>query len=433
MTAHALHPERRALQLHTRWALLLLLIPVAGLLVWAATAQIAGAVVAPGRVSVESSVKKVQHREGGAISELYVAEGDHVAEGFLLARLDSTVIKANLQSVDEQQMQLTARRLRLEAERDGRTGLAAPPSTIAGPALTPMIAAEGNLLRIRHESREQKKDELRQQIGQSLREIEGLKAQADAQASQHRLIEAELVGLRKLYDQDYVPITRIDELEREAARLEGQRGELLASVAKAQARMDEIRIDILQTDSDALTQVLSDLKDTELKLTELTQQRATLEDQLRRTEVRAPRAGFVHQLTIHTIGGVVGPGETMMFIVPEHEALIIEARIDPQHVDQVHVGGAARVRFTSFSTRVTPEITGRIDRLAADATTDEKTGTSFYLAELKLNPSSLPSALRGRLLPGMPAEVHVETVRRDALSYFLKPLTDQMSRSFREG
>jgi HlyD family secretion protein len=144
----------------------------------------------------------------------------------------------------------------------------------------------------------------------------------------------------RLYEQDYVPITRTDGLEREASRLEGERRELQASIAKAQARINEIRIDILQTDSDNLAQVMSDLKDIELKPTDLTQQRAGLEDQLRRTEVRAPRAGFVHQLTVHTVGGVVGPGETMMFIVPEHEALIVEARIDPQHIDQVHPGGA---------------------------------------------------------------------------------------------
>lgn len=407
-------------------------IPLVALAGWAATAQIAGAVVAQGHVSVQSEVKKVQHREGGTVSELLVSEGDHVAEGAVLARLDSTVIRANLQSITEQQMQLTARRLRLEAERDGHADLAAPPVDIGGSAFAPMLVAERGLLQTRRESREQKKAELREQIGQSLQEIEGLQAQITAQTSQHRLIEGELAGLRKLYEQDYVPITRIDELEREASRLEGERGELQASIAKAEARINEIRIDILQTDSDNLAQVMSDLKDTELKLTDLAQQRAGMEDQLRRAEVRAPRAGFVHQLTIHTVGGVVGPGETMMFIVPEHEALIIEARIDPQHIDQVHPGGAARVRFTSFSARVTPEISGHVDRLAADATVDEKTGTSFYLAELKLDPASLPLAMRGRLLSGMPAEVHIETARRDALSYFLKPLTDQMSRSFKE-
>lgn len=433
MTALAIKTEHHALRSHTRLALLLLLVPFIGLIVWGATASISGAVVAPGRVTVESDVKKVQHREGGIVSELLVNEGDHVAEGQVVARLDSTVIKADLAAVKEQQMQFTARRLRLEAERDGRGVLAGAPADIPPQAIAPMLTAERNLLQARRLSREQKKDELRQQIGQSQREIDGLHAQAEAQVSQYRLIEGELVGLRKLYEQDYVPITRVDDLEREAARLEGERGELEASIARSQARIDEIRIDILQTDSDALTEVMSDLKDAQIKLADLAQQRAVLEDQLSRAEVRAPRSGYVHQLAIHTVGGVVGPGETMMFVVPEHDSLIVEARIDPQHVDQVHPGGAARVRFTAFNARVTPEVTGRVERLAADATVDEKTGKSFYLAELKIDPTALPPELRGRLIAGMPAEVHIMTTKRNALSYFLKPLTDQMSRSFKEG
>jgi HlyD family secretion protein len=432
MSVQPVRAERRALQSHTRLALLLVLVPLIGLGVWGATASISGAVVAPARVAVESDIKKVQHRDGGIVTELLVSEGDHVRGGQVLARLDSTVIKANLASVIDQQMQFTARRMRLEAERDGRDQLAAPPTDLPFSQIAPMLAAERRLLEERRASREQKKAELRQQIDQSQREIDGLQAQAEAQASQYKLIEGELVGLRKLYEQDYVPITRVDDLEREAARLEGERGELDSSVARARARIDEVRIDILQTDSDALTEVMSDLKDAQIKLAELAQQRAVLEDQLNRSEVRAPLSGYVHQLAIHTVGGVVGPGETMMYIVPEQDSLIVAARIDPQHVDQVRPGSLAHVRFTAFSARVTPEVTARVERLAADATVDDRTGKSYYLAELKLDAASLPPEMRGRLLAGMPAEVHIATSRRNVLSYFLKPLTDQMSRSFKE-
>jgi len=425
--------EKLALQRHTRWGVLLLLVPLLGFVLWAATANIAGAVIAPGKVAVESSVKRVQHKDGGIVSELLVAEGDRVQEGQVLARLDTTVIRANLQSIESQLRELSARQLRLEAERDGRAVLGAPSADLAGADLDRMMAAERNLLVTRRLSRQQKKAELQAEIGQSQREIEGLKAQAAAQVRQAVLIRNELAGLRRLYDQDYVPITRLDELEREAARLDGQKGEFEASASRAEGRIDELRIQVLQIDSDALAQAMSDLKDTEVKLAELTQQRATLQDQLKRAEIRSPRAGFVHQLAVHTVGGVVGPGETMMYVVPEHEALIVEVRVDPQHVDQVRAGGPAKVRFTSFSARSTPEIGAVVDRLAADATVDEKTGASYYLVELRIDPASLPADLRGHLIAGMPAEVHIQTQQRNALSYFLKPLQDQVSRSFKEG
>jgi HlyD family secretion protein len=425
--------ERASLRRYTRWGALVIAIPVLGFVAWAAMAQISGAVVAPGRVAVESSVKRVQHKEGGIVTSLLVSEGDHVTEGQVLATLDSTVIQANLNAVETQLMQLTARQLRLQAERDGRRALATPPADMGGPDFTAMLTAEQSLLRQRALSNTQKKQQLEQEVSQSEREIDGLKAQVAAQASQHRLADGELEGLTKLYDQDYVPITRLDELKREKARLEGQQGELEASVARAQARIAETKIQILQTDSEMLTQVMSDLKETEIKVAELVQQRATLRDQLQRVQVRSPRTGYVHQLAVHTVGGVVGPGETMMFVVPEKEALIVEARVDPQHVDQVGVGRPAHVRFTAFSARTTPEITAHVDRLSADATVDDKTGASYYLAEMSIDPQTLPAEIRGRLLPGMPAEVHIETVRRNALSYFLKPLTDQIARSFREG
>ncbi len=397
---------------------------------WGGLAQISGAVIASGRVSVESAVKKIQHREGGIVSEVLVREGDRVAAGQLLVRLDATVDKANATMAGEQLDELTSRRMRLEAERDSRAAVAIPADATA--QLRAALTAELRLMASRRASREQKKAQLREQINQAAREVDGLNAQVASQAAQFDLIQGELKGIRTLYQKGLAPLSRLNELEREGKRLEGQKGELIANIARSKTHTSEIELQILQVDSDFLAEVMSDLKDTNLRLSQVEQQKTANDDALRRVEIRAPVAGRVQQLAVHTRSGVVAPGETLMLLVPDGDHLIVEARIDPQKVENVRQGARVQIRFTGFSGRTTPEVTGRVDSVSPDAQTDEKTGVSYYVARCSVRAPDLPQEIRANLSPGMPAEVHVQTGAQSALSYFLRPLTDQMARAFKE-
>ena len=301
-----------------------------------AFAQISGAVIAVGRVSVELAVKRIQHREGGTVGEVLVREDDHVTAGQVLVRLDSTVAQANATMAGDQMMELSARRLRLEAERDGRTGVTAPAGST--PAFVTILAAEQRLMTTRRAAREQKKAQLREQINQSSREVEGLQAQVASQAAQFDLIQGELKGIRALYDKGLALLSRVNGLEREAKRLEGEKGRWEADIARSRTRVSEIQLQILQVDSDQLAEVMTDLKDTNLRMTQSQGQKTTDDDALSRVEIRAPVAGHVQQVAVHGPGAVVTPGETLMLLVPEGDRLIVEARIDPQHVEQVKAG-----------------------------------------------------------------------------------------------
>lgn len=402
---------------------------------WAVASDIAGAVVTTGQVVVESNVKKVQHREGGMIAELLVRDGEQVQAGQLLVRMDDTVPRANLEVIRNQIVELTARRLRLEAIRDGRTEIVAPAGFQApggADAFADALKAEQTLLTAQLDLRQQKRKQLKEQTAQIQQEVKGQSAQRASREAQVKLIEQELVGLRELWKKKLIPLSRLNALERDAERLHGEGGELTAAIAQSKNKISEIEMQITQIDADLLAETLAELREVSAKLAELAERQVAAEDQLRHVDVRAPRAGFVQQLAVHTVGGVVNPGETMMLIVPQEDRLIVEARIDPQHIDQVDLGREAYVRFSSFSQKTTPELVGRIYTIAADAIVDQNTGVSYYLARLEFDRDTLPESLRNRLVPGMPAEIYVQTGSRSVLSYFVKPLTDQLERTFRE-
>lgn len=422
------------LKRHARLGFILIAVLAVFIFGWGFLADIAGAVVAPGKLVLESSVKRVQHKEGGIVSELFVKEGDRVKAGALLARIDSTVPQANLAVVTNQLEELTARRLRLIAERDRKR--AVPASALAGTPQTPsfktILAAETRLMAERRSLRSQKKSQLAQQMAQARQEIEGLQAQADSQAAQRELIEGEVKGVRQLYEKGLATLPRLNALEREARRLDGAKGQYIAAMAEARTKISELQVQSLQVDTEELAAVMTELKDTDIKLAQLTEQRTTGEDELRRVELRAPTDGQVQNLVIHTRGGVVAAGETLMLIVPDKDELIVEASIDPQHIDQVAPGRPAKVRFTAFAAPNTPVLDARVDRLSTDVQSDERTGRQFYLARLKIDSPKLKRGVRARLVAGMPAEVQIATSSRSAISYFLKPLSDQLARTFRE-
>ncbi len=399
---------------------------------WGSVAQISGAVVAQGRVTLESSVKKVQHREGGIVSDILVHEGDRVQAGQVLVRLDPTVADANEQVIQTQIWQLAARQTRLEAERDHRGIDALTIDATAAPDYRKIVEAERQLMISRARMLAQRKAQFREQITQGDHEIDGDEAQIVSAAHQSDLIKQELVSVRSLYQKGYAPFTRVSELQRQAEQLDGEKGQLEASIARTRASAAQINQQILEVDSQALSDIMNDLKDTETKLGELRGQEITAHDASSRVEIRAPATGRVQQLSEHTKGGVVAPGETLMLVVPEDDQLIVEARIDPTKINNVHVGSTAHVRFTAFDTRTTPEAAGKVDTVSSDIETDEKTGTGFYRARLAFAGMNVPSKVKQKLVSGMPVEVQIETGKHSALSYFLKPLSDQIGRTFRE-
>lgn len=399
---------------------------LAFIFIWGSIARVAGAVIAQGRITLESSVKRVQHREGGIVGSIFVKEGDLVQIGQVLIQLDSTIAGANALTVTSQIEQLTARKLRLEAERDGKSNILKPNLN------SPIIDAEQRLLTSRLSSTTQRKAQIDDQVRQAGFEIGGYEAQISSIEQQAYFARKELKSVSDVFKQGYGSFTRVSELERQMAQFEGQSGQLSSAIAKSRAQISQLQQAKTQIDSELLTETMTQLKDADTKLAELRQQEITTRDAQDRLEVRAPATGKVQQLMVHTRGGVVASGETIMLIVPDADELIVEANIDPANIDSVIEGGSAHLRFVAFQTQTTPETEATIDRVSRDIETDQRTGVSFYRARLKLDSKKIPVKMRGKLQPGQPVEVHVSTSNRSALSYFLKPLSDQIARTFRE-
>ncbi len=256
--------------------------------------------------------------------------------------------------------------------------------------------------------------------------------QVTAKQREIRLIGEELRGVRELFAKNLIQITRVTALERDAARLEGERGALVSSIAQTKGKVTETELQVLQVDQDLRTEVGKELAEIRGKLAELVEKRVAAEDQLRRVEIRAPQDGVVHQLAIHTVGGVVSPGEPLMLIVPRSDALTVEAKIQPQDIDQVRLGHRAVLRFSAFNQRTTPELTGEVSRVSADVSQDQKTGASFYTVRIQPAAGEL-ERLRGLLLvAGMPVESFIQTGERTVISYLTKPLADQIAKAWRE-
>lgn len=401
---------------------------------WAATAPLAGAVIASGKVVVESNVRRIQHPAGGVVAEIRVKEGDRVKAGDVLVRLDETNARASLALIEIELLRFQARKARLEAERDGEAELALP-AALRGRSedseVEQAIAAETRLFHTRRAAAEVQRSQLRERIAQSHEEIKGLAAQIDAREVQAKLIGQELDGVQKLYDQSLVALSRLTALQREASRLVGERGSLTSDTARVKGRIAEVELQIVQIDQDLRREVTTELRDVDGKIADLTERRVAARDQLDRIDMRAPQDGIVHQQIVHTIGGVIGPAEQIMLIVPETEGLVAEARVEPAMIDRLHVGQPAMLRFPAFDSATTPDLKGRLIHVSADASTDQQTGVSFYTVRVALDRSETDRLGGKDLLPGMPVETFIQTGTRTAFAYLVKPFQDQITRSFR--
>ena len=402
---------------------------------WAALASIHGAVIASATIVVESYSKKVQHKEGGIISRIMVKDGDRVTEGQDLVVLDPTDAKSELGITVGLLDELLVKKARLEAQRDGASGMALSKDlTVRSgePQLAQIIAGQAKLLSSTLESVDSKAKQLRQQIEQFKEQISGLDAQLASNKNQTALIAEELGNLKKLQTSGLVPNSRVLAMEREASQLEGQRGELTANKAAANSQIGEVELRLLQLDEDLRTQVLTELRETESKIAELNERRVALSSRLARTAIKAPITGTIYQLAVHTEGGVIGAGETLMLIVPEGDDLVLQAMVLPNDIDQVAVGQQAQIRFPSFNARLTPEIFGEVQQVAADTTRVDENSPPSYAVRIIISAKEIKKLGDNKLKPGMTAEAFIQTSARSPLSYLLKPLTDQFAHAMRE-
>lgn len=425
---------RAAIRRNVRLGGFTALLLVGGLGLWAAMSSLSGAVVAGGHLVVDSSVKAVQHPQGGVVGALNVHNGSMVQEGDVLVRLDDTVAKANLAVFDNGLAELAARRARLIAERDGSAEVAYPAELrdhTSDPQVAQLIEGENKLFALRQQARSGQVSQLRERIAQYRQEISGTEAQQKSKQAEIALVDAELEGVEALWKKKLVPLSRLSERQRTQAQLTGEEGALTAAAAQTRGRISETELAIIQIDQDMRSQVAGELREIDAKAGELRERQIAAEQSLKQTDIRAPQAGRVHQLAVHTVGGVIAPGEAIMQIVPTADALVVEARVAPQDIDQVHVGQPATLRLSAFNQQTTPEVEGEVSRISPDLVEDQKAGLSYYAVRIALSAPSLQQAGSLELKPGMPAEVFLKTTDRTVLSYLLKPLTDQASRAFR--
>ncbi|MGO4174516.1 HlyD family type I secretion periplasmic adaptor subunit [Bosea sp. TAF32] len=399
---------------------------------WAATAALNGAVVTQGTVKIDQNLKEVQHRDGGIVQSIAVRQGDRVAEGQVLFRLDDVQTRAELSIIHSQLAENLGRKARLLAERDNLASVAYSPEIARlSDEVDHILEGETRLFTGNKANRDSRKEQLEISIVQSGEEIRGLEARQVAKVEEIRLVELERAKYLSLFQKGFIDGVKVFNINREWARLLGERGEIDATLARAKLRISDARLQIIAIDETARTEAQRELRQVEAKLSELSDRRVANEDRLARMEIRAPIAGTVNELMIFTVGGVITPAARLATVVPRNSTLMVEVRVAPNDIDQVHVGQTARMRFSAFNRNTTPEVSGKLVHLSPATTKDPVSGQSFYIGEVQIQDAAIALGDR-QLLPGMPVEVFISTGDRTALSYLIKPLMDHAERVFRE-
>ena len=420
---------------HVLTGLIALLVLVGGLGAWSAFASIAGAVVAIGQLKVESNRQVVQHLDGGVVAEIMVKEGDVVAAGDTMLKLDDKLLSAELAINEGQLYEIMARRARLTAERDGAATITFPDELMEAaknPEIMSLVEGQSRLFHARNDTVQREVAQLRERQTQIEDEIKGSEAQAIALTQQQEFVAQELVDLKGLLAKGLAQASRVLALERENARLLGQSGEITANIARLRGQISEIELQLLGLESTRREEAITQLRDFEFRENELREQRNTLLETIDRLSVRAPRPGVVIGMTIHALRSVVRPAEPILYIVPSDVELVIEAQINTTDVEQVYPGQTARLRFSAFSTRTTPDIPGKVVKISPDSFTDEATGRSYYNAELAFDEEGIKALGDVELIAGMPVEAYITTGDRTPLHYITKPLTDYFNKALRE-
>lgn len=409
---------------------------VGGFGLWAITARIAGAVVAAGQVEVEQRRQVVQHPDGGVVDEILVHEGQTVTAGQPLIRLDGALLQTERTIVEGQYFEILARRGRLEAERADKKEVIFPAELIeqarTRPELKELMDGQIDLFKARLDTLAQSLGQLSKQSEQVRSQIGGIEAQNLALQQQRDFIAQELRDQRSLLEKGLAQAPRVLALEREAARLDGLLGETTASKAQAETQLSQIDLSRLEKSATYREQAETELRDQGYRELELAERRRSLTEQISRLEVRAPVAGIVQELQVTTPHSVIRSADPIMYIIPQDRPLVVAARIATINIDEVHPGQQVVLRFSSFSSRTTPEIDGILTRVSADALVDQTTHASYYRAEVTIPPEQIAKLGKLSLVPGMPVEVYIQTGERSPFAYLLKPLSDYFVRAFRE-
>jgi HlyD family secretion protein len=401
---------------------------------WSILTEFSGAVVASGQVVVDNNVKRVQHLTGGIVSELHAQDGRHVKAGQILVRLDDIQTRANLAIVTKALDDLAARQARLEAELEITDSIEFPQDLlkkIDNADVFKAVSGELRQFENRRATREGQKSQLKERVAQLNEEIAGYTAQYESKVNQITWISKELIGVQDLWKKTLIPYTRLASLEREKERLGGERGQLMGSIAQSRGKITETHLQILQIDQQMRAEVSREIAEIRGRTAELVEKKVSAEDQLQRIDIRSPQDGIVHQLSVHTVGGVISPGEQIMLIVPEADVLTIEVKVHPQDIDQVHIGQSGIVRLVAFNQQTTPELHGQVSRVSADAHED-KTGMRYYSVRVAVADTEISRLGALKLVPGMPADVFIQTSPRTVISFLVRPLWDQLRRAFRE-
>ncbi len=404
----------------------------AGLL--AGATQINGAVIADGYLVVDSYVKNVENLKGGTVETLYVQNGDHVAEGDLLVRLDDTQAKAGLGIITHRLIETKTKAARLTAEQSGNSFDGSMPAYIGVSGAAEWLEAIRSELKLfdeRQASRDGRKQQLKARTEQFRQQIDGIEAQMASKRREIDFIQKELTGQRHLLDQGIVSVTKVYALEREDARLSGEMGSFRASIAEIKGKISETELQIIQVDDDFRSDVAEKLRQAQSEEGELRERLIAAQDDLRRVEIKSPQSGVVHQLAIHAKGAVITPSQPIMQIVPTADTLTAEIRLSPRDVDQVETGQEVVLRFSGLNQPGTPDANGRVARVSPDLSTDQRTNATYYTVRVEVEWAGWQHDYR-RALPGMPVEAFIKTGTQPAYLYFAKPITDQMSRAFKE-
>lgn len=404
--------------------------------VWAAVAPLDSSAIAAGRVVVDSNRKVIDHLEGGIVEAILVQDGELVEKGQPLLRLKEISAKARVQLLRDKYLTNLAMEARLMAERDGKPHITFPQelqdAAVEDAKVAEMMDNQRSIFKSRTENIRGQLDILETRIAKHEQEIQGMEMQAESMTSQVKLLNEEIDVVEDLVKSGNATRPRLLALKREAAELQGRRGEYLALKAKAQESIDETELSMLNTESEYLNKVVEELKETQSTLADVRERMTASSDILDRVVIRAPDRGIVNDLSIHTIGSTVQPGEKILDIIPMDDKLVIESRINPQDIDVVRTGLPARVRLTAYKVRQVPMIDGTVVHVSADQFTDERTGEHYYLARIEIDATELNELGDIELYPGMPAEVYVITGSRTFMTYMMDPITESFRKSFRQ-
>ncbi len=429
--------KRYSVRGFTTLGLLALAILVGGFGTWAAITNISGAIIAPGQIVVDRNRQIVQHPDGGVVSEILIDEGDTVVADQVLLRLDPTLLQSRLSIVESQYFEIIARRARLQAERDGLEQISFPEELLTeaetSAEVAEQIEGQRSLFVARKASDARELEQLQKRADQIADQIVGIDAQQAALNEQLELIESELVDQQSLLDKGLAQASRVLALKREKSNLMGTVGELTAQKAQSEGRITELDLEAIKLETQRREEAISEIRDLQVNEREMAEERRALREQLDRLDIRAPVSGVIYGLTVFTPRSVIRAADPVLFLVPQDRPLIIEARVDPIHIDQIRLGQEVLLRFSALDQRSTPELVGQVTQVSADAFQDDNTGLNFYMAEVTLSEGEIDRLPEGvTLIPGMPVESFLRTEDRTPLAYFVKPLSDYFAKAFRE-